>query len=150
MGDFNFDLLKYESLSGTDNFLNTWISFNFQPQISQPTTITNHSATLIENIYFNSLEHFNVSGNLCYDLTDHLPNFLIICKYSSLPANTKIFQREYSNFDEQTQINDIESANWVELLVIFLTQVLCLTVSTVSYLKLLTNIYLSSNYQNKN
>lgn len=115
MGDFNLDLLKFESHSGTDNFLNTLISFYFQPQISQPTRITNHSAILIDNIYFNSLEYFTVSENLCYDLTDHLPNFLIISEYSSLPANTNFFKRDYSNFDEQSLINDIESANWVEL-----------------------------------
>ena len=31
----------------------------------------------VKTIFFHSLEHFSISGNLCYDLSDHLPNFLI-------------------------------------------------------------------------
>ena len=96
-------------------FLNTFVSSYFQPQILQPTRITDHSATLIDNIFFNSLEHFTISGNLIYDLTDHLPIFLVVSKFSSLPENIKIFRRDYSNFDEQALINDIQSIEWVLL-----------------------------------
>ena len=112
LGDFNLDLLKFESHPGTNDFLNTLVSSYFQPQILQPTRITDHSATLIDNIFFNSLEHFTISGNLIYDLTDHLPNFLVVSKFSSLPDNVKIFRRDYSNFDEQALINDIQSIDW--------------------------------------
>ena len=77
-GHFNLDLPKFESHPSTENFLNTLGSIYFQPQILQPTRITDHSATLIDDIFFNSLEHFSVSEDLCYDLSDHLPNFLIV------------------------------------------------------------------------
>ena len=97
LGDNNLDLLKFESHPDTNSFLSILGTFYFQPQILQPTGITDHSATLIDNIFFNSLEHFVISGNLCYDLTDHLPNFLIVGKLSSLPASTKVFRRDYSN-----------------------------------------------------
>ena len=60
IGDFNLDL-KSESHQDTNNFLNTLSSFHFQPQILQPTRITEHSATLIYNIFFNSLDHFSIS-----------------------------------------------------------------------------------------
>jgi hypothetical protein len=66
------------------NILGTYF---FQPHILQPTRITHHSETLIDNIFLNLIEHFTTSGNLAYDLTDHLPNFLII-----LPTNVKIFK----------------------------------------------------------
>ena len=112
LGDFNLDLLKFESHPGTNDFLNTLVSSYFQPQILQPTRITDHSATLIDNIFFNSLEHFTISGNLIYDLTDHLPNFLIVSKLSSLQENIKIFRRDYSKLDEQALINDIQSIDW--------------------------------------
>ena len=55
LGEFNLDLLKFESLPSTENFLNTLGSYYFQPQILQPTRITDHSTTLIDNIFFNSL-----------------------------------------------------------------------------------------------
>ena len=77
LGNFNLDLLKFESHPSTEHFLNILGSYYFQPQILQPTRITDHSASLIDNIFFNSLEHVSISGNLCYDLSDHLPNFLI-------------------------------------------------------------------------
>ena len=56
-GYFNLDLLKLDSQPDTDNFWNTLGSFNFHPHILQPTRITDHSQTLIDNTFFNSLEH---------------------------------------------------------------------------------------------
>ena len=79
---------------------------------SHATRITHHSETLIDNIFLNSIEHFTISGNLVYDLADHLPNFLIIKKFSSLPTNVKIFKRDYSNFDETALVNDIQAIDW--------------------------------------
>jgi len=70
LGDFILDLLKMDSHPDTGNFLHTLGSFNFQPHILQPTRITDHSQTLIDNIFFNSLEHLTLSGNIIYDLTD--------------------------------------------------------------------------------
>ena len=101
MGDFNLDLLKFETHNDTDAFLNAMLTTNFLPQILQPTRITNHTATLIDNIFLNSnRETFTISGNIMYDLTDHLPNFLIIKNYSCLPNNIKIYKRDFSNFNE--------------------------------------------------
>ena len=104
LGDFNLDLLKLGSHPDTEDFLNTLGSFSFQHHILQPTRITDHSKTLIDNIFFNSLEFLALSGNIVYDLTDQLPNFLIIQKFTSLPINVKIYKRDYSNFDESALI----------------------------------------------
>lgn len=111
LGDFNLDLLKFELHPDTDSFLSTLGTFYFQTQTLLPTRITDHSATLIENIFFNSLEHFVISGNLCYDITDHLLNFLIpvVSKLSFLPASTKVFRRDYSKLDKKALISDIRS-----------------------------------------
>ena len=68
MGDFNVDLLKSNSHAPSEEFLNTMVSYFYQPHILQPTRITEHSATLIDNIYFNSIEHNTISGNLLYDI----------------------------------------------------------------------------------
>ena len=94
MGDFNLDLLKFESHSDPDNFISSLLSSHFLPHILQATRIMGHSATLIDNIFFNSFDHLLISGNIVYDLTDHLPNFLIINKYSCSPKNSLIiYQR---------------------------------------------------------
>lgn len=115
MGDFNLYLLQVQSHKETDDFLNVLGSSFFQLQILQPTRITDHSATLIDNIFFNSLEHFTVSGNLVYDLTDHLPNFLIFNKFTTLPCNIKLYKRDYSTLDQQALIGEIRSLDWQEI-----------------------------------
>ena len=52
MGDFNINLLNFETHLPTDDFINTLGSYFFLPQILQPTRVTDHSATLIDNIFF--------------------------------------------------------------------------------------------------
>ena len=115
MGDFNLDLPKIQSHKETDDFLNILGPSFFQPQILQPTRITDHSATLIDNIFFNSLEHFTISGNIVYDLTDHLTNFLIFNKFASLPCNVKLYKRDYSTLDQQALISEIQSIEWQDV-----------------------------------
>ena len=116
MGDFNMNLLNIDSHQPTEEFLNTLGTYFFTPHILQPTWITDHSATLIDNIFFNSISHHTISGNLIYDLTDHLPNFLIINKFTTLPKHFKMYKRDYSNYDECKLIDDLEMIDWhVEL-----------------------------------
>ena len=59
----------------------------YEPHIIKLTIITYHTATLIDNIFFNSLDFFTISGyrNIIYDLSGHLPNFLIINEITMLP-----------------------------------------------------------------
>ena len=106
MGDFNINLLNFETHHPTDDFINTLGSYFFLPQILQPTRVTDHSATLIDNIFLNSLEHHSVSGNIVHDLTDHLPNFLIINKFSHLPSKAKIFKRDHSHFNDSALVDE--------------------------------------------
>ena len=46
-----------------------------------------------------------------YDLTDHLPNFVILNKFCNLPKISR-YQRDYSNFDESALIDEISSTDW--------------------------------------
>lgn len=116
MGDFNINLLNYRSLQPTDGFLNALGSYCTQPHILQPTRITDHSATLIDNVFLNSIEHYTVSGNIIYDITDHLPNFLIISKISRVLTKLDRYRRDYSKLNEQDLVNETQSVNWDEIL----------------------------------
>ena len=115
MGDFNINLLNFESHTPTDLFINTLAAYCFQPHIIKPTRITEHSATLIDQIYFNSIEHSTVSGNLVCDISDHLPNFLIINKLSCISFQPTIYQRDYSKFDQEDLLVEVQSVNWNEV-----------------------------------
>ena len=116
MGVFNVNLLNFESHPATEQFLNSLGTNFFHPHILKPTRITNHSATLIINIFFNSAEHLTASGNILYDTSDHLPNFLIVKKLCSLPSKLKFFKRDYTNFDQSQFIGDISAIDWTNIL----------------------------------
>ena len=64
---------------------------------------------LIDNILFDSIEHFTISGNIVYDLTDYLANFIILSNLGSLPSNIKVCKRDYSNFNQSTLISEMQS-----------------------------------------
>ena len=76
-GDFNYNLLSENS---NTTFVDTFQSHHFFPLITKPTRFPendNHSPSLIDHIWFNSLNIVN-SGVVSYDLTDHAPTFLQI------------------------------------------------------------------------
>ena len=76
MGDFNIDLIKYESSDHVNRFLYQMYSSHFYPLINRPTRITANSATLIDNIFINNIHLDCVRGILISDLTDHLYSYL--------------------------------------------------------------------------
>jgi hypothetical protein len=90
-------------------------SYYFQPHIIKPTRITDHSATLIDNIYFNSIDQ-TTSGNLICDLSDYLPNFLIINRLTTNRSKHYIYRRDFSNFSENELLADVQSIDWYEVL----------------------------------
>ena len=114
MGDFNIDLLGVDSHSLSNDFINSLSSYLFQPHILQPTRITSHSATLIDNIFLNSFNHFTISGNLLYDISDHLPNFLILNSTNSYKCKEKQYKRDFSKLNYQTVFNEFQGIDWVE------------------------------------
>ena len=76
MGDFNIDLLKDDSHKPTQEYLNFIYSHFFIPTIYKPTRITEHSATIIDNILVNNYDNVN-SEIIVTDISDHLPTVLI-------------------------------------------------------------------------
>ena len=101
MGDFNVDLLKSSSNSNANHFYTHLTSHFFTPFVLQPTRLK--SKTLIDNIYFNSLEYRSNSGNLLYELSDHLIQFLILDGFSKkvkIPY-CEIYKRDNSNFNDR-------------------------------------------------
>ena len=51
---------------------------SFIPLILQPTRITSHSNTLIDNVFSNVIDSDIISGNLTATISDHLHQFAII------------------------------------------------------------------------
>ena len=75
---FNINLLNYNEHNQTSEFLDSLASNSFITLILQSTRITNHSNTLIDNIFSNVIDPDIISGNLTVTISDHLPQFAII------------------------------------------------------------------------
>ena len=69
-GDFNIDLLKLNVKDHYHTFFSNLIAAGYFPRISLPTRITNHSATLLDNIFTNELGSHE-SGILVNNISDH-------------------------------------------------------------------------------
>ena len=78
MGDFNINLANYDSHPETNDFINLMVSHYLLPHILHPTRVTDHSATIIDNIFYNTLEFETQSANLLTKTSDHFPQFLVI------------------------------------------------------------------------
>ena len=111
-GDFNINLLNCEKHPPTEDFINSLNSYFLEPHILRPTKITNHSTTLIDNIFFNSIDYQTVSGNLLHDLSDHLPNFLIINRLNMSSHKKKLYKRDYSTYNKEEFLNEFSSLDW--------------------------------------
>ena len=100
MGDFNINLLNYESHSDTNEFINTMVSHYLLPHILQPKRVTDHSATIIDNIFTNATDFEALSGNILNQLADHFSQFLILKRLPITHKDAAYYQYDYSNFDK--------------------------------------------------
>ena len=128
-GDININLLKYESHADTTDYINNLLTKNFLPTILMPTRITGRSATIIDHIYYyegsNSKHEYNVhSGNIVTDITDHLPNYLLIIRNSHkvkaeerqyvrlfTKSNKRKFKRELDNIDWENRVYSVKDVD---------------------------------------
>ena len=88
LGDFNVSLLNYNDHNPTNEFLDSFASNSY---ILQPTRLTSHSKTLIDNIFCNIISPEAISGNLILTISDHLPQFMIVPNvFSRHPPQTRL------------------------------------------------------------
>ena len=112
MGDFNVDLLKINTHNDSNEFYNNLSSHFFTPYILEPTRL--HSKTIIDNIFFNSLEYQSLCGNLLIEISDHLIQFLILegfIKERSLPE-MNLYKRDFGNFNEREFEEAVLNMDW--------------------------------------
>ena len=110
--------MNYNEHNQTNEFLDSLASNSSIPLILQPTRITSHSNTLIDNIFSNVIDADIISGNLTAAISDHLPQFAIIPNvFANISGNkSNIYERDWSKFDRENFILDYFSADWEDLL----------------------------------
>ncbi len=78
----------------------------FFPLITRPTRITSHTATLIDNIFTNHIDHHLFTGLLFTDISDHLPVFCV-----SYYVSLKEAKNKYTVYRDKSKINLIKFQN---------------------------------------
>ena len=85
--DYNLDLLKANSHSQTNEFLELNLRKSLIPCISKPTRITHKTASLIDNIMASSTAHCNHTPYILVDdISDHMP---IVVKFRNQNKSMK-------------------------------------------------------------
>ena len=113
MGDFNLNLLNYETHDDTNDFLNSMISYSLLPYIFHPTRVTDCSSAVIDNIFSNITGCEPKGGNILCDISDHFPQFIVLEK-SIVDYNACSFsKRDFSNFNENSFVQDYLSLDQV-------------------------------------
>ena len=112
-GDFDLNLLKFDTNIELNDFLDLLTRKWFTPHILGPTRITSQDKpSIIDNIFFNFNDMHCYSENVIEKNTDHLPNFLIIKKLTvKLDKQDRPLKRDLKNFDEDKLVSDIEELN---------------------------------------
>ena len=75
--DFNANLLHSDSVAGVSKILNLMYAQGYFSTIFKSTCITNHSATLIDNIFVN-FPNYSDSGLIYHIIADHLLVFVTL------------------------------------------------------------------------
>ena len=76
MGDFNIDILKYDSDCGSATFLDNMYETLLLHYVTSPTRVTPRSQTLIDNIFSNIVEDI-ILGNNTTIISDHYIQFVL-------------------------------------------------------------------------
>ena len=114
MGDFNLNLINYQTHNHTGQFLDDMYSYMFFPLITRPSRITSHTATLIDNIFCNFLDGNLRNGLLFTDISDHLPiftiNFTTPSQHTSSTDNIQV--RANSSKNTSNFIQQLKAIDW--------------------------------------
>ena len=101
MGNFNVTLLNTDTDHNVSEFYDILPSNFLAPYILQPTRLAKYSKTVIDDIFLNSIEFNTFSGNLTSQISDHLPQFLILKDFyhKILINSNNVYELNYRFFN---------------------------------------------------
>ena len=118
MGDYNINLLDTAN-NHTLKFISSLSSYAFQSHINKPTRISCTSRTLIDNIFSNVMHKNFINGILYYDISDHLPIFIVsnlIGNNQSIDKPKCKMQRKETKHNVDLLNSDLAKEEWRDVL----------------------------------
>ena len=101
LGDFSINLLNLDSHPTTSDFISLLLSRHFLPYIIHPTRVSDHSSTIIDDIFSNVYNMDTKSGNILTQIGDHFPQFLIVRQVVFANKTQSSYQHDYSKFEQE-------------------------------------------------
>ncbi|KAI8490529.1 hypothetical protein Bbelb_317970, partial [Branchiostoma belcheri] len=114
MGDFNVDLSKSTPVTTPLEFLMSL--YQLVPLITQPTRITEASATCIDNIFVSNPDRHRSSLSVAWGASDH--NLILTCAKAGVEvgrARSREY-RNYKNYSQQSFIDSLKAVHWETVL----------------------------------
>ena len=112
MGDFNINLINYNSHNPTSQFLDGICFNSFFPYIHIPTRHTPRSKTLTDNIFHDNINENAISANLTNDISGHLAQFLITATLAKFKMKSKkILTRNFKSIGHENFKNDLRKVD---------------------------------------
>ena len=113
IGDLNIDGLKITQNQHVKNFQNGLLELNYNPVITLPTRIVDDRGSTIDHININIKNNDLIqAGNIYCDISDHLPNFLILGNNRGENKEHRPYVRIFDEKNEALFKEKLEKANW--------------------------------------
>ena len=108
-GDFNLNLLQYETCNSVNTFVDLCFEYAYIPLINKPSRISSHSATAIDHIWHNRYDSAIECGILMSDTSDNFSPFVInIDSVENAESNESFFvYRNWKNMESEEFYNHV-------------------------------------------
>lgn len=116
VGDFNLDLLKFDTHSKTNDLLENSFANGFLQLVMKPTRVNKSSATLIDHIYTNSTSNSYHTSIIIDDTSDHFPLFHTISIDKKKSRQNHFYARKFGDENMCDFKRVLSLANWDNVL----------------------------------
>ncbi len=115
LGDFNIDVLKYNTSNVASEYVDLFFSFGFLEVITKPTRCTPTSATLIDHVLSNAVCDNIRSYILTSLISDHFP-IIYICNTKKIKQKVETIPfRDFSQANIDRFRETLHGINWSEV-----------------------------------
>ena len=116
MGNFNIDLLKYDTEKDSADFLDSMYASFLLPYIT-PSRVAPRSKTLIDNIFSDNIEDGSISGNIVTTISDHYAQLLLLQNLNDKnPTKSEIYHQDFKKLNKNNLERDLANTNWNTIL----------------------------------
>ena len=108
MGDFNINILNYDSHTPTNYFITFLSANNVLPCIHHPSRVSDKSESVIDNIFTNAIGSLTF-GNILTQISDHFSQILVMKNSKIVYNKTVSFKHDFSKLNEQNSTEDFNN-----------------------------------------